>query len=174
MLVILLTGVSGCGKDTIAKELFTLYAREGKKVQIVHNADPAKEMMKKYFGIDNYKNDLGKQLIMGLTDLIYTEANYYYFEKKSMQKVEHDTEVLIIPDWRYMNTFQWWQSYGLCNVVSVLIKRGIEFLPKYYSLDVTEKEGKLLKELCPDYAVNNKNAKATAQHLKDLFSNLED
>ena len=111
---------------------------------------------------------------MGLTDLIYTEANYYYFEKKSMQKVEHDTEVLIIPDWRYTNTFQWWQSYGMCSVVSVLIKRGIDFLPKYYSLEVTEKEGNLLKELCPDYAVNNKNAKATAQHLKDLFSNLED
>ena len=43
-----------------------------------------------------------------------------------------------------------------------------------YSLEVTEKEGKLLKELHPDYAVSNKNAKATAQHLKDLFSNLED
>lgn len=173
MLVILLTGVSGCGKDTIAKELFTLYAKEGKKVQIIHNADPAKEALSKYFGIDNYKNDLGKQMIMGLTDLLYA-VDFNYFEKLAMQKVHNNTDVLIIPDWRYMNTFQWWQSYGMCNVVSVLIKRGIEFLPKYYSLEVTEKEGKLLKELCPDYTVNNKNAKATAQHIKDLFSNLED
>lgn len=170
MLVILLTGVSGCGKDTVATELANLYVKDGLKVQVLHNADPAKDMLVKYFGVSNYKNDLGKNLIMGVTNLVYEVADFNYFEKKTMERVNVDTDVLIIPDYRYINTLQWWSSFEMYTVVSVLLKRGAEFLPKHYNLEVVEKEKKLINELTPNYIVNNKNAHAVAVHLKELLN----
>lgn len=172
MLVILLTGVSGCGKDTIAKELATLYKAEGLKVQILHNADPAKDILKRYFGIDDYKTDIGKKVIMGVTDLMYDKANYFFFEKLTMRNLDYDTDVAIIPDWRYRNTYEWWFTYGICDVKTILIKRSVAFLPKQYSLEVAQKENSLIKELSPDYAVNNINANRTAKCIKDLCDNI--
>ena len=151
MKVVLITGRSGSGKDTLA-ELLSLYLDDlNKKVWIQHNADPVKYLAKTYFDVDNYKTNEGKKIMMNITDLMYS-TGAFYFEKKNMKRVPKDTDVLIIPDWRYLNTKYFFDGQEEYEVYTVMVKRSV---PEKYAKEVQDKEDRLLSNLEPLILIHN-------------------
>lgn len=136
MQVILISGTSGTGKDTFAELLRYRLMYDGHKVQILHNADPAKlEILEKY-GIYNHKTPEGKKRIMQVTDENYAKDRFY-FEKLLSEKIKKDTEYVIIPDWRYVNTYEYFKDY---DILTIMLTR------KEYSSYINSNEDNKKKE----------------------------
>lgn len=170
MKVVLITGMSGSGKDTLA-ELLSLYLVEKNlTVWIQHNADPVKYMANVYFDVDNYKTDEGKKIMMGITDLMYS-TDAYYFEKINMKKVPKDTDVLIIPDWRYLNTKYYFEGKEEDEVYTVMVQRT---QARDYTAEVKKKEERLLNNLEPLVVINNEGTvldlEIAAEHLANCIA----
>lgn len=153
---ILITGTSGVGKDTFAKELKRQLESKGKKVLILHNAFPVIEFAKEHFGIDDYKNPIGKETIMQLTRLFYLK-DPFYFEKELDKKIDHledinkeKYEYIIISDWRYKATYQYFHTYNYIrqqDIYGVMLTREIKQNTYEMSEESWIKERKLLQEL---------------------------
>ena len=166
MKVVLVTGMSGSGKDTLA-ELLSLYLDDKNlNVWIQHNADPVKYMANVYFDVDNYKTDEGKRIMMGITDLMYS-TDAYYFEKINMKKVPKDTDVLIIPDWRYLNTKYYFDGKE-DEVYTVMVRRTNA---RDYSVEVKKKEERLLSRLEPLVVINNDGTIIDLEHTAENLAN---
>ena len=166
MKVVLITGMSGSGKDTLA-ELLALYLDEKNlTVWIQHNADPVKYMADVYFDVDNYKTNEGKRIMMGITDLMYS-TDAYYFEKINMKKVPKDTDVLIIPDWRYLNTKYYFEGKE-DEVYTVMVRRTNA---RDYSAEVKKKEERLLSRLEPLVVINNDGTIIDLEHMAENLAN---
>ena len=170
MKVVLITGMSGSGKDTLA-ELLSLYLVENNlNVWIQHNADPVKHMANVYFDVQNYKTDEGKRIMMGITDLMYS-TDAFYFEKINMKKVPKDTDVLIIPDWRYLNTKYYFDGKEEDEVYTVMVQRTNA---RDYTAEVKKKEERLISNLEPLVIINNEGTvidlEITAEHLADCIA----
>ena len=167
MKVVLITGMSGSGKDTLA-ELLSLYLVENNlNVWIQHNADPVKYMANVYFDVDNYKTDIGKKIMMGITDLMYS-TDAFYFEKINMKKVPKDTDVLIIPDWRYLNTKYYFEGKEGDEVYTVMVRRTNA---RDYSAEVKKKEERLLSNLEPLVVINNDGTIIDLEHMAENLAN---
>ena len=170
MKVVLITGMSGSGKDTLA-ELLALYLDDKNlNVWIQHNADPVKYMASVYFDVDNYKTNEGKRIMMGITDLMYS-TDAYYFEKINMKKVPKDTDVLIIPDWRYLNTRYYFEGKEENEVYTVMVQRTNA---RDYTAEVKKKEERLISNLEPLVIINNDGTvidlEIIAEHLADCIA----
>lgn len=170
MKVVLITGMSGSGKDTLA-ELLALYLDDKNlNVWIQHNADPVKYIAKVYFDVDNYKTDEGKKIMMGITDLMYS-TDAFYFEKINMKKVPKDTDVLIIPDWRYLNTKYYFEGKEEDEVYTVMVQRTNA---RDYTAEVKKKEERLLDNLEPLVVINNDRTiidlEITAEYLANCIA----
>ena len=167
MKVVLITGMSGSGKDTLA-ELLALYLDDKNlNVWIQHNADPVKYMANVYFDVDNYKTDEGKRIMMGITDLMYS-TDAFYFEKINMKKVPKNTDVLIIPDWRYLNTRYYFEGKEENEVYTVMVQRTNT---RDYSAEVKIKENLLLKRLEPLVVINNDGTIIDLEHTAENLAN---
>ena len=167
MKVVLITGMSGSGKDTLA-ELLALYLDEKNlTVWIQHNADPVKYMANVYFDVDNYKTNEGKRIMMGITDLMYS-IDAYYFEKLNMKKVPKDTDVLIIPDWRYLNTRYYFEGKEENEVYTVMVQRTNA---RDYTAEVKKKEERLLSRLEPLVVINNDGTIIDLEHTAERLAN---
>ena len=166
MKVVLVTGMSGSGKDTLA-ELLALYLDDKNlNVWIQHNADPVKYMANVYFDVDNYKTDEGKKIMMGITDLMYS-TDAYYFEKINMKKVPKDTDVLIIPDWRYLNTKYYFEGKE-DEIYTVMVRRTNA---RDYCAEVKKKEERLLSNLEPLVVINNDDTIIDLEHTAENLAN---
>ena len=167
MKVVLITGMSGSGKDTLA-ELLALYLDDKNlNVWIQHNADPVKYMANVYFDVDNYKTDEGKRIMMGITDLMYS-TDAFYFEKINMKKVPKDTDVLIIPDWRYLNTKYYFEGKEEDEVYTVMVRRTNA---RDYSVEAKRKEERLLGNLEPLVVINNDGTIIDLEHMAENLAN---
>ena len=167
MKVVLITGMSGSGKDALA-ELLALYLDEKDlTVWIQHNADPVKYMANVYFDVDNYKTDEGKKIMMGITDLMYS-TDAFYFEKINMKKVPKDTDVLIIPDWRYLNTRYYFEGKEENEVYTVMVQRKNA---RDYTEEVKKKEERLLSNLEPLVVINNDGTIIDLEHMAENLAN---
>ena len=167
MKVVLITGMSGSGKDTLA-ELLALYLDDkNSNVWIQHNADPVKYMASVYFDVDNYKTNEGKRIMMGITDLMYS-TDAFYFEKINMKKVPKDTDVLIIPDWRYLNTRYYFEGKEENEVYTVMVQRKNA---RDYTEEVKKKEERLLSNLEPLVVINNDGTIIDLEHMAENLAN---
>lgn len=151
--IILITGVSGVGKDTFAKELEDQLREKGKEALVLHNASTVINFAQKYFNIKDYKTVKGKEIVMELTRLFYL-TDSYYFEKILEEKINKFEELLgtryeyiIIPDWRYNATYDYFNQSKVYDVYGLMLFRENKTDVYKMSEKTKEKEKKLLDEL---------------------------
>ena len=108
--------------------------------------------------------------MMGITDLMYS-TDAFYFEKINMKKVPKDTDVLIIPDWRYLNTKYYFEGKEEDEVYTVMVQRT---QARDYTEEVKKKEERLISNLEPLVVINNDGTvidlEITAEHLANCIA----
>ena len=168
--VILISGVSGSGKDTYALELHDQLVDKGYNVQVLHNAHALYGILEKHYGVTDYKSDLGKRIIMGCTDLLY-EIDKHYFEKITEGNILDDTDVVIIPDWRYLNTYEYfYYTHNKYKVHTVMIKRvDPRNCDGYLVGDNQVKERNLLHKLNPQVILYNKDLYSVKENIEEYI-----
>ena len=92
----------------------------------------------------------------------------FYFEKINMKKVPKDTDVLIIPDWRYLNTKYYFEGKEEDEVYTVMVRRTNA---RDYSAEVKKKEERLLSRLEPLVVINNDGTIIDLEHTAENLAN---
>ena len=63
------------------------------------------------FASDRLKDDKGRRLLIDITETGY-KYDPYFWEKKTIQKIlNNNFKVTFIPDWRYYNTYQFFNVF---------------------------------------------------------------
>ena len=157
--IILINGKARVGKDTLASFLVKeLNSRGFNNVYVRGNAQTVKDYAKKYFNWDGKKTDEGRKLLINITNMMY-DLDPTFWECKTneffMGKIEeHKKEdvILIIPDWRYRNTLDYFRRVANCyKYISVhtihLERKGFKNnLSQELKADISESD--ILKNLC--------------------------
>ena len=109
--VVLIGGKAGSGKNTVGSMMRDILESHGKEVLMLGNGDTVREYAKKYFKLDNYKTEQGRQIMIGITDMMYDLYPHYYEYKTYAKLLEQQflrkkVDYLIITDWRYPCTYE--------------------------------------------------------------------
>lgn len=112
MKIILIHGKSQSGKDTVAKFLYDKLTKEDKRVLKISNAYSVKYIAEKCFGWDGEKDERGKKLLIDITHAGYNYHKYFWEYRVYLvvKPVMKSLDYLIIPDWRYRNTYEFWKD----------------------------------------------------------------
>lgn len=162
MKIIGLTGLAGCGKDTVAEMIKDSY---GGKVKLYALADPLKQACSIAFGIpvENFYDIEKKEVVdpfwgITLREMLQkfgTEAmrNTFgvdFWTKRATHFIKyadkHDTDLLIITDIRFDNEAQWIEDQ---NGVLIFIDRDIPIEDKHGH---ASEQGVAVE---PDYTIDN-------------------
>ena len=108
MIIVLISGKAGVGKDTFAYHLIHELSRLGRDCSKVPFAEALKDVAKKDFNWDGNKDDKGRVL---LQDIGKIGRKYFQriWSRKTMMKISaleknefvKDSRVYIVPDWRF-------------------------------------------------------------------------
>lgn len=117
MQVVLIGGRAGSGKNTVGNMIKDVLEAHNKEVLILGNGDKVREYAKKYFKLDDYKkDDNGRRIMIGITDMLY-DITPNYFEYQTMLQVfshqyaiKKEVDYLIITDWRYPCTYEFFKK----------------------------------------------------------------
>lgn len=122
MKIILISGNTGSGKDTIAKYINEKVSNS----YIIHNAFAVKEIAQKIFKIHpDDKSIRGRYVTDNLTKIGYASEPYFWekisygnflLKNKCMNLEE---VVLIIPDFRMMNTFKYYEDNSNNEIITI-------------------------------------------------------
>lgn len=105
--VILINGKAQSGKSTLAE----LLASKIQNSKVIHNADSVKELATNFFGWNGVKDDDGRELLIGISEVGYDYKDNFW-EYKTLSKIEDKDEVIIIPDFRYEQTYHFFKEQG--------------------------------------------------------------
>lgn len=125
MKVILISGKSGSGKDTIASFLKKIYQQENKKVIIIHFADMVKEYAKLYYNWNGVKDVAGRQLLQQLgTNTVRAAYPNYWAElvAKFLDAAgrKNHFDIALIPDLRFLNEYLIVKKYNKdCTTIRI-------------------------------------------------------
>ena len=124
-ITILICGKASSGKTTFA----TVLAQEINKVKemakVIHNAQTVKTLAESFFHWE--KDEKGRQLLIDLTnsgynyDPIFWERETERLFRNYQKFCNEDLEILIVPDWRYMSTYEYFSNVG--KVITVMVER---------------------------------------------------
>lgn len=174
MRVIAITGKSGSGKDTLALMLKTYLEWEGKRVAVIHFADPLKLVCEKIYNWNGEKDVAGRRLLQYVgTDLVRTRnANFWCNFIKDIAVMFYDeVDYLIIPDVRFPNEIEVFKKNETAfNPVLIKIKRDS------VHCGLNEEQKKHLSEVAMDSYTADKtidNNKTKAHLLKEAAEILE-
>lgn len=163
--VVLINGKARHGKNTLAYILQNILSRKNIKSYIEGNASAVKQLALTEFKWNGLKDDRGRQLLIDITNSGY---NYdpFFWEKKTEHSASKifNLDVLIIPDWRYLNTKKYFKDRGY-EVCCLHIEREKAIIEMNQQLqnDISEK-GFDISEY--DYKIYNKSD--DLDHLKQL------
>ncbi|MBO8161138.1 MAG: hypothetical protein H0Z24_05830 [Thermosipho sp. (in: Bacteria)] len=127
MKLILINGESKSGKNTVAKMMYEKLSRivGEERVLIIENANKVKELAIEFFNWNNIKDEKGKQLLIDITNTGYN-YNPTFWEEKTLRSILYYTETIspldyvIIPDWRYENTYNYFSQNPLIESVKTI------------------------------------------------------
>lgn len=124
---ILICGKASSGKTTFA----TVLAQEINKLaedkaRVIHNAQTVKTIAEACFSWDKEKDAKGRQLLLDITSAGYNYDPFHWEKETELmfrryKSIFEDQEILIIPDWRYKSTYDFFSKYG--RVIPVHIER---------------------------------------------------
>ena len=174
MRIIAITGKAGSGKDTIALMLKTYLEWKGKRVAIIHFADPLKLICKKFYNWDGVKDEAGRKLLQHVgTDLVRVRnANFWCnFVKDIAVMLYDDIDYLIIPDVRFPNEIEIFKrNKAVFNPILIRVER------ENTCCDLSEEQKKHISEVAMDSYTADKvinNNKTKAHLLKEAAEILE-
>lgn len=110
MKIIMISGKSGHGKDSVARMMKTMLEEQNKRVLIIHFADLVKHYARDYYGWDNEKDEAGRALLQKIgTTMMRKYYPTYWAEIVgkfiSVMGYWNEFDYCIIPDWRFKNEF---------------------------------------------------------------------
>ena len=137
--IILINGVARSGKDTLASLIKGKLS--DKKVLIRGNAQTVKDCARKYFNWNGEKNTKGRTLLINITNLGYAQDKYHWDRLTLNYALHKDNyDYLIIPDWRYMSTYEYLKEEGY-DVITIHRHRDIDNkLHKSLKNDISEQK----------------------------------
>lgn len=110
MKIIMISGKSGHGKDTVAQMMKKNLEAKNKRVLIVHFADLVKHYAHDYYGWQGQKDEEGRALLQKIgTEMMRKYYPTYWAEIIgkfiAVAGYWNEFDYCIIPDWRFKNEF---------------------------------------------------------------------
>lgn len=107
--ILILSGKSGHGKDTLANFFSECARKDSKKVMIIHYGDLVKYFCKEYYNWNGEKDIVGRSLLQHLgTDVVrkYDESYWTRCVAEFCAAVQDEWDYILIPDARFVNEIE--------------------------------------------------------------------
>lgn len=126
MKIILINGLKGSGKDTLADLLCSHLAKKGFRVHKIPNAEHVKKIASTMYNWNGLKDAKGRQLLIDITNTGYKYCPTL-FEDITYEKAKtEDLDILVVPDWRYLATYTYFCEHeGTDNVSTIRVIRSM-------------------------------------------------
>lgn len=164
MKVILICGQGGSGKDTLANYLNYYFNGLGSPALIIPNATFVKNIAKSVFMWNGIKDFKGRQLLIDIAQTGYN-LDPHFWEKgtiASFNNHKDEYETLIIPDWRYAQTLEFFKNYCVQandKIITIRVNRDV---PNTHADDKTEND---FRYFDVDFSIDNTG---TLDDLKEI------
>ena len=127
MTVILISGKSGSGKDTLAAAMKEILINEHKRPLIIHFADMVKAFARLYYNWNGIKDTSGRELLQKLGTNIVRAYDKNYWARQIAEFIAAESQIddfdcAIIPDARFPNEIEITKLYNK-DTYSVRIER---------------------------------------------------
>ena len=120
--IILVCGKAGSGKTTFAHYMQEYINSLGLKAKVLHNAEPVKAIAKESLQWNGVKDKEGRQLLIDLTDMGYSVAPCFWESITDILIKLIKPDVVIIPDWRYQTTHDYFKEHYGDNVTTIKVQ----------------------------------------------------
>lgn len=125
MKVILISGKSASGKDTLANFMREEYTKNGKKVLTIHYADCVKFYARQYYRWNGEKDEAGRGLLQHLgTDRVRAKFPNYWADLvgQFLSAIDGDFDYVLIPDLRFYNEYKRVAKFNK-NCITIRVNR---------------------------------------------------
>lgn len=142
MKIILLSGKSASGKDTLATAMRKILENKNYKCITLHFADLVKFYAEKYYNWDGVKDEYGRTIIQQLgTNKVRALFPNYWAEaiSKFLAVVANDFDYALVPDARFENEIDTIKLYNT-NVYTIRIERFNQDKTPYYNPAFTQEQ----------------------------------
>jgi len=106
MRILMISGKSASGKDTVADFMERLLTDRGERVLKIHFGDLVKALLRACYGWNGIKDAEGRSMLQKLgTDIMRNRYPTYWAEvvSKFISATYMDWDWVLIPDWRFIN-----------------------------------------------------------------------
>lgn len=138
-LIILINGKARSGKNELAE----IIKKHNKhlNVDIIGNADAVKDISSEIFGWDDIKDEKGRRLLINVANTAYAYDKYFWEKRTESAIVFGYDDIIIIPDFRYINTYEYFTKEGYdVKTIHIQMDKDINTLNNEVKKDKTEQK----------------------------------
>ena len=167
--IILINAKARFGKDSLATYICEELEKLNKTYLISHNAGAVKDLAYSFYNWDGQKDEKGRKLLIDITDTGYSYDEFFWEKKNKINELDRD--VYIIPDWRYLSSFNFFKDKGY-NVTTIHIDRP-GFNNNLSSTLKNDKSEQGFKDFEFDYEVINNSLEDLKYAAKKIAKNVK-
>lgn len=110
MKIIMISGKSGHGKDTVAQMMKEILEKDNKRVLVIHFADLVKHYARDYYNWNGQKDEAGRALLQKIGTTMMRKYYPTYWAEivgkfLAVAGYWNEFNYCLIPDWRFKNEF---------------------------------------------------------------------